>query len=71
MLNQAMGYLNPWTSKDVVQSKARLRCMTPDHWPIVGPMPDIEQHKTVYPHLAKDKHWKYDDPAPVKKAYMY
>lgn len=56
-----------WTEKDISTSKARLRCMTPDHMPMVGPMPDIKKHIDTYPHLAKDKNWKYSQAAPVLK----
>ncbi|MDX2369302.1 MAG: FAD-dependent 5-carboxymethylaminomethyl-2-thiouridine(34) oxidoreductase MnmC [Colwellia sp.] len=54
-----------WTEQDISASKARLRCMTPDHIPMVGAMPDIQQHIDTYPHLAKDKNWKYNQAAPV------
>ncbi|MBL4900020.1 MAG: FAD-dependent 5-carboxymethylaminomethyl-2-thiouridine(34) oxidoreductase MnmC [Colwellia sp.] len=54
-----------WTEQDISSSKARLRCMTPDHMPMVGAMPDIQQHIETYPHLAKDKNWKYNQAAPV------
>ncbi len=54
-----------WSSKDIQKSKARLRCMTPDHMPLVGAMPDINAHIKTYPHLAKDKNWKYSKAAPV------
>tara|TARA_R110002050_G_scaffold153645_5_gene281258 strand:- start:300 stop:2363 length:2064 start_codon:yes stop_codon:yes gene_type:complete len=54
-----------WTTQDVTGSKSRLRCMTPDHLPMVGPMPDIKQHIDTYPHLAKDKNWKYNQAAPA------
>jgi tRNA 5-methylaminomethyl-2-thiouridine biosynthesis bifunctional protein len=54
-----------WTEKDISKSKARLRCMTPDHMPMVGAMPNIQQHIETYPHLAKDKNWKYKQAAPV------
>jgi len=54
-----------WTTNDITQSKSRLRCMTPDHMPMVGPMPDIQKHIETYPHLAKDKNWKYNEIAPV------
>jgi tRNA 5-methylaminomethyl-2-thiouridine biosynthesis bifunctional protein len=54
-----------WTEQDISNSKARLRCMTPDHIPMVGPMPDIQKHIETYPHLAKDKNWKYSQPTPV------
>jgi len=54
-----------WTTRDVVRSKSRLRCMTPDHMPMVGAMPDIQKHIEAYPHLAKDKNWKYNQLAPV------
>ena len=54
-----------WTEQDISTSKARLRCMTPDHMPMVGAMPDIQQHIETYPHLAKDKNWKYNQAAPV------
>ena len=54
-----------WHEKDIASSKARLRCMTPDHLPMVGAMPDINGHIKAYPHLAKDKNWKYSQAAPV------
>lgn len=54
-----------WTEQDISASKARLRCMTPDHIPMVGAMPDIQKHIETYPHLAKDKNWKYSQAAPV------
>ncbi|MBL4822424.1 MAG: bifunctional tRNA (5-methylaminomethyl-2-thiouridine)(34)-methyltransferase MnmD/FAD-dependent 5-carboxymethylaminomethyl-2-thiouridine(34) oxidoreductase MnmC [Colwellia sp.] len=56
-----------WTEQDISSSKARLRCMTPDHMPMVGAMPDIQQHLETYPHLAKDKNWQYKQAAPVVK----
>jgi len=54
-----------WTTHDIASSKSRLRCMTPDHMPMVGAMPDIQKHIDTYPHLAKDKKWKYNQTAPV------
>lgn len=54
-----------WSNQAVITSKARLRCMTPDHIPMVGPMPDIQKHIDTYPHLTKDKNWKYKQAAPV------
>jgi len=54
-----------WTTQDIAASKSRLRCMTPDHMPMVGAMPDIQKHIETYPHLAKDKNWKYNQTAPV------
>lgn len=54
-----------WTTQDIANSKSRLRCMTPDHMPMVGAMPDIQKHIETYPHLAKDKNWKYNQVAPV------
>ena len=54
-----------WTEQDISASKARLRCMTPDHIPMVGAMPDVQKHIETYPHLAKDKNWKYNQAAPV------
>lgn len=65
MLEQCLPGLTNWQASDIVSSKARLRCMTPDHMPIVGAMPDIDAHKTQYAHLSKDKHWRYHQPAPV------
>ena len=56
-----------WNEQDISSSKARLRCMTPDHMPMVGAMPDIQKHIETYPHLAKDKNWKYKQTAPVVK----
>ncbi len=54
-----------WTTQDITNSKSRLRCMTPDHLPMVGAMPDIQKHIESYPHLAKDKNWPYSQTAPV------
>ena len=54
-----------WTTQDIANSKSRLRCMTPDHMPMVGAMPDIQKHIETYPHLAKDKNWQYNQAAPV------
>ena len=65
MLEKCLPGLSPWEEKDVISSKARLRCMTPDHLPMVGPMPDIDAHKATYSHLAKDKNWRYNQAAPV------
>ena len=58
MLHRCLPDLTTWQTKDIHASKARLRCMTPDHLPLVGAMPDIEQHKQIYAHLAKDKNWR-------------
>ena len=60
-LSNAIG----WSTKDIASSKSRLRCMTPDHMPMVGAMPDIAKHIDTYPHLAKDKNWPYNQVAPV------
>ncbi|AOW76202.1 hypothetical protein A3Q34_04625 [Colwellia sp. PAMC 20917] len=67
MLEKCLPKLVSWREQDVTSSKARLRCMTPDHLPVVGAMPDIAQHKSSYAHLAKDKNWRYQEPAPVIK----
>lgn len=65
MLEKCLPNLTQWTINDVKQSKARQRCVTPDHLPMVGAMPDIKAHQTIYAHLAKDKNWKYNQAAPV------
>ncbi|GLX77446.1 tRNA 5-methylaminomethyl-2-thiouridine biosynthesis bifunctional protein MnmC [Thalassotalea insulae] len=65
MLQRCLPSLNHWQQQDITASKARLRCMTPDHLPVVGAMPDIEQHKKRYAHLAKDKNWRINQSAPV------
>ena len=65
MLDKCLPGLTDWNTKDIIQSKARLRCMTPDHLPMVGAMPDIDAHKQQYPHLSKDKRWRYNQPAPI------
>jgi len=71
MLEKCLPKLVPWSEQDITSNKARLRCMTPDHLPMVGAMPDIEQHKKTYAHLAKDKNWRYQEPAPmIKNLYM-
>jgi len=71
MLEKCLPGLTQWQTSDIVQSKARLRCMTPDHMPMVGAMPDIEAHKQQYRHLSKDKRWRYHQQAPViENLYM-
>lgn len=67
MLEKCLPELVDWQTNDIISSKARLRCATPDHMPIVGPMPDIAAHKAMYSHLSKDKRWRYDPPTPVIK----
>ena len=64
MLEKCLPKLSQWSMADVHSSKARLRCMTPDHLPIVGALPDIKAHQTSYAHLAKDKNWRYQHSAP-------
>jgi len=65
MLQKCLPNITQWQISDINKSKARLRCTTPDHLPMVGAVPDIKAHQTLYSHLAKDKNWKYDQPAPV------
>jgi tRNA 5-methylaminomethyl-2-thiouridine biosynthesis bifunctional protein len=65
MLEKCLPGLAQFKASDIVSSKARLRCMTPDHMPMVGAMPDIEAHKQQFAHLSKDKRWRYDQQAPV------
>ena len=65
MLDQCLPELTHWTNKDVVTAKARLRCMTPDHLPVVGAMPNINAHTEMYAHLRKDKNWKFYEAAPT------
>ncbi|MFD2166250.1 bifunctional tRNA (5-methylaminomethyl-2-thiouridine)(34)-methyltransferase MnmD/FAD-dependent 5-carboxymethylaminomethyl-2-thiouridine(34) oxidoreductase MnmC [Thalassotalea euphylliae] len=48
----------------IVNSKARLRAMTPDHLPIAGPMPKTELYPAIFGKLAQDKNWKINEPAP-------
>ncbi len=71
MLEKCLPQLNVWQTTDIVSSKARLRCMTPDHLPMVGSMPNIEQHIESYGHLAKDKNWRCFAPTPnVNNLYL-
>ena len=63
MLNKCLPDLVNWQEQDIAASKARLRCMTPDHLPIVGPMPNINSQQQSYSHLAKDKNWRYQQAA--------
>ena len=71
MLNQCLPKVTQWQNSDISKSKARLRCMTPDHLPMVGAMPDIKAHQEIYPHLAKDKNWQYKQAAPcIKNLYV-
>ena len=59
-LSQSIG----WKTTDIAFSKARLRCTSQDHLPLVGAVPNISDHINTYPHLAKDKNWKYSEPSP-------
>lgn len=65
MLNECLPGLTDWHEDDIVSAKARLRCMTPDHLPMVGAMPNLTAHVDHYAHLRKDKNWKFTEPAPV------
>lgn len=65
MLQQCLPDVTSWQKADIVSSKARLRCMTPDHLPMVGAMPNINAHLECYAHLRKDKNWRYSQTAPV------
>jgi tRNA 5-methylaminomethyl-2-thiouridine biosynthesis bifunctional protein len=75
MINKCLPKLTKyidWQTQDIVTSKARLRCMSQDHLPLVGAMPDIEQHIQSYSHLAKDKNWPYKQPAPcISNLYVF
>ncbi|PKI18072.1 FAD-dependent 5-carboxymethylaminomethyl-2-thiouridine(34) oxidoreductase MnmC [Colwellia sp. 12G3] len=67
MLNKCLPALSStinWQEEDISSSKARLRCMSQDHLPLVGAVPNINAHIQTYPHLAKDKNWKYSQAAP-------
>ena len=64
-LEESMPDIANWQVDDVLNSKARVRCMTPDHLPVVVPMPNISAHISTYPHLAKDKNWRYQSVAPT------
>jgi len=67
MLSKCMPELSSdinWQEQDIASSKARLRCMSQDHLPLVGAVPDISKHIEAYSHLAKDKNWPYTQPAP-------
>jgi tRNA 5-methylaminomethyl-2-thiouridine biosynthesis bifunctional protein len=71
MLKRCLPKVTQWQSSDISKSKARLRCMTPDHLPIVGAMPNIKVHQEIYPHLAKDKNWQYNQAAPcIENLYV-
>jgi len=64
MLEQCLPNVTQWQLNNVISAKARLRCASPDHFPMVGAMPDITQHTKDYAHLAKDKNFKVHTPAP-------
>lgn len=60
-----------WQQSDILTRKARLRCMTPDHLPMVGAMPNIKEHISTYSHLSKDKNWRFYQAAPtIKNLYV-
>lgn len=64
MYHQSLEQFPKWQSQDIARSKARLRCMSPDHMPMAGPMPKTQAYYSLYQHLEKDKNWKVDTPAP-------
>ncbi|MEW6981734.1 bifunctional tRNA (5-methylaminomethyl-2-thiouridine)(34)-methyltransferase MnmD/FAD-dependent 5-carboxymethylaminomethyl-2-thiouridine(34) oxidoreductase MnmC [Colwelliaceae bacterium 6471] len=71
MLEKCLPNLTDWQEQDIAGSKARLRCSTPDHLPMVGIMPDIAAHKPTYAHLAKDKNWRfYQSPPSIDNLYV-
>ena len=60
-----------WQHSDILTRKARLRCMTPDHLPMVGVMPNINDHIVTYAHLSKDKNWRFYQAAPhIENLYV-
>lgn len=65
MLERCLGDIANWDSKDVKGSKARLRCCTPDHMPIVGQLPNLDLHREYYQHLSKDKNWHFEQAPPI------
>lgn len=67
MLNTCLPDITCWDNNDIVGSKARSRCMTPDHLPVVGAMPNIGDHVNCYQHLTKDKNWRFYEQTPVVK----
>lgn len=64
MVKQSLPELPDIPPQQIVDSKARLRAMTPDHLPVAGPMPKTALYPDLYGKLAKDKNWKIDTPAP-------
>lgn len=64
MYQRSLPNFPKWTTNDIKASKARLRCMTPDHMPIAGPMPKTDEYYQHYQHLEKDKNWSINTPAP-------
>ncbi|WP_169303102.1 bifunctional tRNA (5-methylaminomethyl-2-thiouridine)(34)-methyltransferase MnmD/FAD-dependent 5-carboxymethylaminomethyl-2-thiouridine(34) oxidoreductase MnmC [Thalassotalea mangrovi] len=64
-LTRLLGNIGNWQLEDIKDAKARLRCCTPDHLPMVGAMPDIAGHKKAYQHLGKDKNWRFEQSPPV------
>ena len=65
MLEKCLGDITNFNIDDVQSSKARLRCCTPDHLPMVGQLPNIALHKQYYQHLSKDKNWHFAEPTPI------
>ena len=67
MLDKCLPELPSWRLEDVSSNRARLRCMTPDHLPMVGAVPKTNEHISLYQHLRKDKNWKFYEVAPHYK----
>jgi len=59
MYHQCLPNFPQWQLSDV-----RLRCMSPDHMPIAGPMPKTNEYYGLYQRLEKDKNWRVETPAP-------
>jgi tRNA 5-methylaminomethyl-2-thiouridine biosynthesis bifunctional protein len=70
-VNECLPQTFDWQTSDIIGSKMRARCMTLDHLPIVGAVPDVAKHIQQFSHLSTDKNWHYASAAPyVENLYL-
>ena len=64
------GLLNG-VAADMLDGRAALRCMTPDHLPVAGPLPDQSAYVSDYAQLRHGRHWvRYPSATYVPGVYV-
>jgi len=62
-LNQNLPGLLTGITAEHCDGRAAIRCVTPDHLPVVGPAPDRDAYLSDYAHLRHGQHWTHYPPA--------